>query len=285
MNLRHPLLAGAFAGTLLFLAASTGAEEASHPAATAREGLVALWSKRQPAFGLYVTQPSLAGDPAPSAPVTFSVETGRELARNAQLDFAFLSLEHHYDAASARNVADATVQNFGSSVDLLVRIPPISTDGVDAARARVREVLALGADGVVIPHVLSLEEARTAVSFFDGVDVWSPSNPEGSVVAMLIVEDPDVFDELEAIADIPGYSALVCGIGSLTSALGGDREAAEATCLDVLDASTRAGMVDLMTVDASSVALRVEQGFLALLAYGPQAQEAIRIGRTAAGRP
>ena len=145
--------------------------------------------------------------------------------------------------------------------------------------------VALGADGVVIPHVLSLDEARTAVSFFDGVDVWSPANPDGAVVAMLIVEDPEVFAELEAIADIPGYSALVCGIGSLTSALGGDREAAEATCLDVLDASTRAGMVDLMTVDASSVALRVEQGFLALLAYGPQAQEAIRIGRAFAGRP
>jgi hypothetical protein len=39
-----------------------------------------------------------------------------------------------------------------------------------------------------------------------------------------------------------------------------------------------------MTVDPASVARRVEQGFLALLAYGPQAQEAIRIGRAAADR-
>ena len=102
---------------------------------------------------------------------------------------------------------------------------------------------------------------------------------------MLIVEDPEVFDELDAIAAIPGYSALVCGIGSLTSALRGDREAAEVINLEVLEASTRAGLADLITADPASVALRVEQGFLGLLAYGPQARETLRIGRAAAGRP
>jgi 2-keto-3-deoxy-L-rhamnonate aldolase RhmA len=131
---------------------------------------------------------------------------------------------------------------------------------------------------------MSSDEARLALSFFDGVDVWSPANPEGEVVAMLIVEDPDVFDELEEIAGLEGYSALVCGIGSLTSALNGDREAAEAIALEVLAASQRAGMVDLMTVSPESVAERVAQGFLALLAYGPDSDEAIRLGKIAAGR-
>lgn len=245
--------------------------------------LIELWAAGQPAFGQYVTP--MAGDAGSEEAPRYTVETGRELAANPLPDFAFLSLEQHYDAESARNVARGLGSGGGdAAMPLLVRIPPISTDGEDAARERVREVLALGADGVVIPHVLSAAEARTAISFFEGVDVWSPGNPDGDVIAMLLVEDPEVFAELEEIASMPGYSALVCGIGSLTSALDGDREAAEAIALEVLEVSRRAGLVDLMTVDTESVARRVEQGFLALLAYGPESDEAIRVGRAAAGR-
>jgi 2-keto-3-deoxy-L-rhamnonate aldolase RhmA len=247
------------------------------------KGLIELWAAGQPAFGYYVRQAREEGDTA-EHPV-YTVQTGRELAANPLPDFAFLSLEQHYDAASARNIAEG-LHSGGVNRDmaLLVRIPPISEDGVEAARARTREVLELGADGVVIPHVLSLEEAREAVSFFDGVDVWSPANPDGSVVVMLIVEDPDVFSELDEIARIPGYSSLVCGIGSLTQALDGDREAAEKINLQVLEASRRAGLVDMITVSTESVALRLEQGFLGLLAYGPEANDAIRAGRAAAAQ-
>lgn len=266
-----------------------GAEAAAPNDSKVRNrALIELWTSGQPAFGQYVTQsqPATAGDGAKAQePPPYTVQTGRDLAANPLLDFAFLSLEQHYDADSTRNVAEGLGSGSAdSAMTLLVRIPPISVDGVDAARARVKEALAFGADGVVIPHVLSLDEARTAISFFDGFDVYSPDNPEGNVIAMLIVEDPDVFTQLEEIANLPGYSALVCGIGSLTSALGGDRAAAEAISLKVLAQSQRAGLVDLMTVDTASVALRVEQGFLALLAYGPASDEAIRVGRAAAGR-
>lgn len=267
----------------IFIPFASVAHSAESAAPIRDRSLIALWAAGQPAFGQYVTQ--MAGDAGSEGASRYTVQTGRELAANPLLDFAFLSLEQHYDAVSAGNVA----RGLGSggedaAMPLLVRIPPISTDGEDAARERVREVLALGADGVVIPHVLSAGEARTAISFFEGVDVWSPGNPDGDVIAMLLVEDPEVFAELEEIASMPGYSALVCGIGSLTSALDGDREAAEAIALEVLEVSQRAGLVDLMTVDTESVARRVEQGFLALLAYGPESDEAIRVGRAAAGR-
>jgi 2-keto-3-deoxy-L-rhamnonate aldolase RhmA len=249
--------------------------------------LIELWASGQPAFGQYViqAQDQSASEGSTGQTPPYTVETGRELAANPLPDFAFLSLEQHYDAASARNIAEGLASGTAdSAMTLLVRIPPISVDGAEAARARVKEVLALGADGVVIPHVMSADEARLALSFFDGVDVWSPANPDGEVVAMLIVEDPEVFHELEEIAAIPGYSALVCGIGSLTSALNGDRDAAEAIALEVLAVSQRAGMVDLMTVNPESVARRVAQGFLALLAYGPESDQAIRLGKAAAGR-
>jgi 2-keto-3-deoxy-L-rhamnonate aldolase RhmA len=142
----------------------------------------------------------------------------------------------------------------------------------------------MGADGVVFPHVRSAEEARTAISFFEGVNVWSPANPEGDIVVMLMLETPEVFAQLEEIANIPGYSALACGIGSLTSALGGDRETAEKLNLEVLAHSQRVGMADIITANTESVALRVNQGFLGLLVYGPTADEIIRLGRAAAGR-
>jgi 2-keto-3-deoxy-L-rhamnonate aldolase RhmA len=269
----------ALLGCVLALLAQGAPAETKSDSGT---GLVRLWNAGQPGFGLYVSQPATASDE--EHPV-YTVETGRALAENTLLDFAFLSLEQHYDFASARNVAQG-LRSGGPNAEqtLLVRIPPIHVDGAEAARARVQELVELGANGVVIPHVMSLEEAREAVSFFEGMDVWSPENRDGTLIAMLIVEDPDVFQNLDAIAAIPGYSALVCGIGSLTAALDGDRGAAETINLRVLATSTKAGMADLITVNEDSVEQRIEQGFLGLLAYGPTAEETLRLGRAAVGR-
>ena len=235
--------------------------------------LVELWESGQTAFGQYVTG------------VPYTVETGRDLAANPLLDYAFLNLEESYDINSALDIAEG-LRSVGeeAAMELLVRIPPMSEAGVEVSRARVKEILAMGADGVVFPHVRSAAEARMAISFFEGVNVWSPANPDGDIVVMLMLETPDVFAELEEIANIPGYSALACGIGSLTNALGGDRETAERLNMEVLAHSQRVGMADIITANTESVANRVDQGFLGLLVYGPTANEIIRLGRAAAGR-
>ncbi len=240
-------------------------------------GLIELWEAGQTAFGQYVTG------------VPFTVEMGRELAANPLLDYAFLNLEQEYNINSALDLAEglrsgAGSEEEGEAMDLLVRIPPMSEAGVETSRERVNELLAIGVDGVVFPHVRSAEEARTAVSFFEGGNVWSPANPDGDIVVMLMLETPDVFTELEEIANIPNYSALACGIGSLTYALDGDRETAEKMNLEVLAQSQRVGMADMITANTESVARRVNQGFLGLLVYGPEANEVIRLGRAAAGR-
>lgn len=243
------------------------------PASTIDRGVVDLWNANQTAFGQYVTQ------------TPYTVQTGRDLAANPLLDYAFISLESHYNVEWARNVLEGLrAAATGTELSLLVRVPPIADDGVDTTRARVRELLDLGVDGVVIPHIQSAEEAHAAVSFFEGANVWSPTNPDGDVIAMLMLETPGVFAELEEIANIPGYSVLACGIGSLTSALGGDRDAAERLNLEVLAQSRRVGMADIITADPASVARRVEQGFLGLLVFGPAADETLRLGRAAAGR-
>ena len=236
-------------------------------------GLIELWEGGQTAFGQYVTG------------VPYTVETGRDLAANTLLDYAFLNLEQEYNINSALELAEGLRSGAGGDpMDLLVRIPPMSEAGVETSRARVNELLAMGADGVVFPHVRSAEEARVAISFFDGVNVWSPANSEGDIVVMLMLETPGVFAELEEIANIPNYSALACGIGSLTGALGGDREAAEKLNLQLLAESQRVGLADMITANTESVARRVNEGFLGLLVYGPAANEVIRLGRVAAGR-
>lgn len=241
------------------------------------QGLIDLWKAGQTAFGTIVARGP------------FTVETGRELAANPQLDYVFLSLEQEYNLNWALDLAEGLRSDSASgeestAKELLIRIPPMSEAGVEVTRERVNELLAMGANGVAFPHVQSAEEARIAVSFFEGVNVWSPANPDGEIIVMLMLESPEVFDELEEIANIPNYSALACGIGSLTGALGGDRETAEKMNLEVLAQSQRVGMVDMITANSESVERRVDEGFLGLLVNGPTMDEAIRLGRAATGR-
>lgn len=238
-----------------------------------RPGLRELWARDRAAFGVYVPERTEQG--------------GRALAQNPLYDFLFLDLERAYDPEALRAVVrgvDSSGQ--AEAPSLLVRIPPISEAGEEATRARVGEVLALGGNGLVIPHIRSLDEARLAIRFVEesGADVWSPANPEGDVILMLMLEDPETVAQARAFAELGGFSVLACGIGSLAGALGGDREAAEAGAHRVLTEARRAGLPDMITANPNSIAGRVEEGYLALLLSGPDADEAIRIGREAAGR-
>ena len=254
--------------------------------------LAQLWNEGIPAFGVFVPdeRPRPAERPPPGTPrqpAVYTAEGGAALAHNPLYDFVFLNLEGQYDSGAVTAMVQGlrTPDAHGPKA-LLVRIPTIEAAGEEATRARVQEVLALGADGVVIPHIRTVEEARMAVGFFEAAeaDVWSPSNRTGKIIAMLMVEDPEAVAVSGAMADLGGFSVLACGIGSLTAAMGGDREAAEAGNLQVLAEAVRVGMADMITADPTSVARRVEEGFVGLLMQGDQADEAIRIGRAAAGR-
>ena len=272
-------------------AATDGTSATTPPVASAAQSVaIRLWAEGQPAFGIFVPSERPRGERGPAGerpPALYTTEGGTELGRNDLLDYLFLNLEGSYDAEAISAISSG-LGNEGTSErkTLLVRIPPISADGPEAARARVVEALERGADGVVLPHVRSAEEAALAVSFFTdaGADVWSPTNPTGTTIAMIMIEDPGALAEVRAIADTPGYSVLACGISSLTRALDGDREAAEAGNLEVLGHATRIGMPDMITANSDDVARRIEEGFLGLLMNGPQADEAIRVGRAAVGR-
>ena len=118
---------------------------------------------------------------------------------------------------------------------LIVRIPPINKDGAEATKARVKEILDAGADGVTIPHIRDLDEAKLALSFFTAAkaNVWSPTNPKGTKLAMLMLEDPKAIAQRKEIADLPGISILACGIGSLrrrSAAIAPGRKPARSRC-------------------------------------------------------
>lgn len=253
--------------------------------------IIDLWGQNLPAFGIYAPNETPPTDEQRNSgerpPPTYTREGGIRLAQNPLYDFIFLNLESGYSNDAVLAIAQGLrAPGATDRKTLLVRIPSIESAGALVTRQRVRDVLDLGADGVVLPHVRSAQEARLVMSFFTEAqaDVWSPANPTGEIIAMIMVEDPDALAEVAAIADTPGISILACGIGSLTRALGGDREAAEAGNQEVLTHAKRVGVPDMITANADNIAQRIEEGFLALLMQGPTADEIIEIGRAAAGR-
>jgi len=251
-------------------------------ASAANAQVLELWPQGKVAFGVYAPSEGERGKPA-----VYTPEGAAKVAANPLYDYVFLNLEGAYDAAAVK--AYGSTLKKSSRKTLIVRIPPISKDGADATRARVKEILDAGADGVTIPHIRDIDEARLALSFFTAAkaDVWSPRNPKGTKLAMLMLEDPKAIEQRKEIADLPGISILACGIGSLGQALGGGAEGragAERGTQQVLEETRRVKIANMLTANAKDVEQRIKEGFNALLMNGPQADEAIRIGRAAAGR-
>jgi hypothetical protein len=264
----------------------------AQPAGRRHENAVIdLWMQGKAAFGVFVPNESAAGGRAPQpgdvrpTPV-YTRAGGEKLAGNPLYDFVFLNLEGRYDAGAVQAVARGLRSPTAPGrKTLIVRIPPFHDDPA-AARTRVREVFASGGDGVTWPHVRSAAEARQILAVFreEGIDVWSPANPAGEKLVMMMIEDPGALAEAAAIADLPGYSILACGIGSLTQALKGDRAGAEVGTQRILAETKRVRLVNMLMATTADVEKRVGEGFLALLAQGQNADEAIRLGRAAAGR-
>lgn len=248
-------------------------------ASTADAQVLDLWPQGKIAFGVYAPSEAERGKP----PV-YSPEGAAKVAANPLYDFVFLNLEGAYDAGAVK--AYGSTLKKSSKKTLIVRIPPISKDGAEATRARVKEILDAGADGVTIPHIRDLDEAKLALSFFAAAkaDVWSPKNPRGTTLAMLMLEDPKAIAQRKEIAELPNLSILACGIGSLTQALGGDRAGAEAGTQQVLAETKRLKIGNMLPATVKDVEQRVRDGFNAVLGNGPQADEMIKIGRAAAGR-
>lgn len=263
--------------TSLFALAVAATSAVTAPLA-AQGPAIGLWKKGTPAVGMFVPseRPFNATDANGNRlPPLYTAEGAKALNDSPLLDFLFLNLEGAYDVEAVKTlVAAGKARGNAPRPTLIVRIPTIEAAGEEATRARVKEVLALGADGVTIPHVRSAAEAKVAAGFFKdaGAKVWSKANPNGTIIAMLMIEDKGAVAELEAIAAVPGYSLLSCGIGSLGQNMGGDRAGAEVACKNVRDAGMKQGMPSMMTANAATTPDRLEKGYLGLLYQGTLVQ-------------
>jgi len=143
------------------------------------------------------------------------------------------------------------------AVTPMVRIPP---NGCERAQWHAKQVLDIGAYGVVWPHISSVDEAYSAVSacryprlksaasyhpagmrgdgptqavrywgltqqeYYDRADLW-PLNPKGEIFAVLQIEDMQGIERLDDIlAKVPGIGAILIGEGDLSQELGFPRQ-------------------------------------------------------------
>lgn len=146
------------------------------------------------------------------------------------LDCLCLDAEH---APFDRSAIDACILAArAAGMDVLVRVP-------SAAPEHILNALDCGATGIVIPHVRSAEEARTAVRlshYGAGGRGYAGSSRAASyttkpmaahlsasaarTTVVLQIEDPEAIDAIEDIAAVEGVDALFVGRVDLTVAYG-----------------------------------------------------------------
>jgi 4-hydroxy-2-oxoheptanedioate aldolase len=271
------------------------------------------------AAGLSAVQPTLAEEPIrlnrtietleSGKPVfgiftgNFSLANARGLARS-ELDFLFIDMEH-----SAMNME--TLQTFligmtdksrilekgNAQMDVtpIVRIP---MNGRESLQWQVKQVLDMGAFGIIFPYVETRAEAETAVaamrypqprgsavmepagqrgaspgiaswywgtsSYMEQADVW-PLNPRGELLAVIQIESRRGVENVEAIAAVPGVGALFIGPSDLSISYGvpGQRDHPEvaAAMNKVLQVCKARNIPCGLTTSAGDVVDYLEQGY------------------------
>jgi 4-hydroxy-2-oxoheptanedioate aldolase len=143
------------------------------------------------------------------------------------------------------------------AVTPLIRIPP---NGAEMNQWCAKQVLDIGAYGVVWPHISTAAEAYSAVSacryprpkssaayepqgqrgdspltaarywgltpqeYYAKADVW-PLSPLGELLVVIMCEDVQAIDNLpEILRDVPGIGVVLIGEGDLSQSLGHPRQ-------------------------------------------------------------
>lgn len=243
----------------------------------------------KPAFGIFT------GD--------FSLANARALA-TSDLDFIFIDMEHTpYDLETLQTFLLGMTNkerlvgkgNLQMDVTPLVRIP---MNGRENLQWLVKQVLDVGAFGIVFPYVETREETENAVSsmrypqrrgdaamepagtrgaspgiarwfwgaadYFDRADVW-PLDSRGELLAVIQIESRKAVENIEEIAAVPGVGAIFIGPSDLSISYGvpGQRDHPEvaAGMSKVLEVCKRRNIPCGLTTDAESVGQYLEEGY------------------------
>ena len=206
-----------------------------------------------------------SGKPA-FAPFTSAEINNALTIGGAPFDGVVFEMEHNpYDIKALRDCMQYMLNrrqivqsgSLAPAVTPMVRIPP---NGAEKAQWHAKQVLDIGAYGIVWPHISSVEEAHNAVAacryprlktaplyapaglrgdgpgaavrywgltqqeYYDRADVW-PLNPKGEVFVILMMEDTRGIECLsEILTKVPGIGAILIGEGDLSQELGYPRQ-------------------------------------------------------------
>jgi len=291
---RHRLLV--FAGALL--APVLSAAETAVNKDVRLNRVIERTEKNEPVFGVF------------SANV--SVRTGAAIG-SSSIDFVIIDLEHSpYDVTRLEGYLLGMIDkrqiaqkgNLQPNVVPIVRVP---SAGREQLLFVIKQVLDLGAFGVLVPHIDTAEDAVAAVravrypqrrgapdfkpeglrgvgygwparywgltgaEYGERADVW-PLDPKGELLLWLMIETKASIDNIEAIARTPGVSGLFVGPSDLAFSMGlpfNDPEV-EAAIEKVARVAKAAGVRCGTLTGGASVTRRLEQGFQ-FLAVGSDA--------------
>ena len=194
----------------------------------------------------------------------------------AKYDAVVYEMEHNaYDIRAFRDCLQymlnrGQIAKSGSvapAVAPFARIPP---NGGEKAQFHAKQVLDLGAYGVIWPHISNVEQAYNAVAacryprlkdkplyepagirgdgptaavrywgltqqeYYERADVW-PLNPKGEIFVLLMIEDTEGIRNLKDILkNVPGIGAVLIGEGDLSQELGYPRQYEHKVVLDAM---------------------------------------------------
>lgn len=268
---------------LLGAASTTAAQEAPR-----LNKAIELLENDQAAFGL------LSFD--------YSLSNARSLARSG-LDFIIIDMEHApFDIERLRQFLLGMTDkrfilekgNLQPDVVPLVRIPATGSEDV---LSQAKQVLDVGAFGVMFPSVSTADEAEMAVratrypqlngaddyepnglrgrnpsnavwywgvrDYYPRADVW-PLDPDGELLAIIQIETPEGVENIDEIISVPGVGVIFIGPSDLSAAMGYSSAAApevEAAIQTVLAACIENDVACAITTSSRSVEQRIEEGF------------------------
>jgi 4-hydroxy-2-oxoheptanedioate aldolase len=230
-----------------------------------------------------------------------SLDNARALARSA-LDYVIIDMEHGpLDIETLRVFLLGMIdkQRILAKGDLQMDVTPlvrIAPNGRDQSTFIAKQVLDVGAMGIMFPYINTAAEAELAIrsmrypqrrgapdinppgirgsapinaTWFWGTpnyqelaDVW-PLDPKGELLSVIQIETAEGVKNVEAILAIPGVSSVFIGPADLALSLGypGDAPEVEAAIQTVLRAALARKIPIGITTGPDTVERRLKEGF------------------------
>lgn len=244
--------------------------------------------KGDPVFGLFTGN--------------FSLANARGLARS-NLDYILIDMEHTaYDMEKLQEFLlgltdKAAIVSQGNAQMRTTPIVRLPANGRNDPEWMVKQILDLGAFGIMFPYVETAEEAQRAVaamrypqprtsdirepagnrgsspgvaSWYWGVsdytqraDLW-PLNPRGELISFIQIESALGVQNAEAIITTPGVSAIFVGPADLAMNMGlpGNHPEVQAAITSVVELCKKHNVPCGITTNPNDMAARLDQGFL-----------------------